>query len=177
MDKVKALFIEESLRRWHFEDLIQSSGLSRERVNHYLKELVKEGFILRAKPRSRMPYYTANLDAPAFRSEKQLYGLSLLTGLFEHLRSIPLIKTAILFGSFARGDWSKSSDIDLFIYGDDAGFDKAGFERKLGREIQVLNYTDSYTMSKELDSKLLPNIVRGFQIKNSLEPFVVSVHA
>ena len=87
------------------------------------------------------------------------------------------IKTAILFGSFARGDWNKSSDIDLFIYGDDSGFDKAGFERKLGREIQVLSYIDSHMMSKELDPKLLPNIARGFQIKESLEPFTVTVHA
>ena len=179
VEKLKALFLEESLRRWHFEDLVRASVMSRERVNHYLKKLIKENVILRAKPRGRMPYYVANQDSLTFRTEKQLYGLYLLaqSGLFEHLRSLPEIKTALLFGSFGRGDWSKSSDIDLFIYGDDSGFDKAGFERKLGREIQVLSYIDSHTMSKELDPKLLPNIARGFQIKESLEPFTVTVHA
>ena len=125
-----------------------------------------------------MPYYSANMESCAFRTEKQLYGFSILqrSGLFEHLRSLSGIKTAILFGSFARGDWSKSSDVDLFLYGDDSGFDKAGFERTLGREIQTLSYTDSRRMKQELDPKLLPNIVRGFQIKESLEPLTVTVN-
>ena len=177
IEKIKALFFHGALRRWSFRDLIQESEISRERVNHHLRELIREKFIRRVKQKGKMPYYIANRDSGKFRFEKQLHGLILLeqSGLFEHLNSLKEIKTAILFGSFARGDWSKSSDIDLFIYGDDKNFAKGEFEHKVKREIQLFSYQNPAEIKKELDPKLLLNIVQGFNIKESLEPFEVSL--
>ncbi len=178
-EKIKALFFNESLKRWHFEEIVKETGSSRERINHFLKELLNENFIKKSKKKGRMPYYTANRDLPRFRNEKRIYGLSILekSGLFEHLTNIKKIKTAILFGSFARGDWSKSSDIDIFIYGDDKEFYEAEFEIKLNREIQTLSYEDPKKIIKELDPKLIPNIIKGFYIKENIEPFEVSINA
>lgn len=177
MEKLKAPFFLETLRRWHFEALVRESGLSRERVHHFLKKLVKEQFIKRIKERGKMPYYLANRDKPQFRTEKRLYGLQLLaeSGLLADLASSQNIKTAIVFGSFARGDWSKSSDIDLFIYGEGREFDKRTYEVKLGREIQLFSYHDPRQM-KELDPHVIPNILKGLAVTDSLEPFTVSVH-
>ena len=174
-EKIKALFFNETLKRWHFEDVVKESKASRERVNHFLKKLVREKFIIKVKQTKKMPYYSANRDSPKFRSEKRLCGLKLLeeTGLFEHLNSLKGIKTAILFGSFARGDWNKSSDIDLFIYGNASFFEKGKLETKIKREIQLFNYQNPKKIKKELDSKLIPNIIKGFNIKGSLEPFEV----
>ncbi|MDP3639943.1 MAG: nucleotidyltransferase domain-containing protein [Nanoarchaeota archaeon] len=179
MEKLKSLFFTETLRQWHFEALVQESGMSRERVASALKMLLKEKYIRRVKPRGQMPYYLAQRDEPRFREEKRLYGLHVLTksGLFSHLSTCPKIKTAILFGSFARGDWSKSSDVDLFLYGDAREFDKESFEKKLGRTIQLFSYNDARTVKKELDPVLLPNILKGFALTESLEPFTVSIHA
>jgi len=167
----------ESLRRWHFKDLIEESGLSRERVNHYLNQLKKEQFIQRIKPKAKMPYYSANIHSPAFRTGKRLYGLQFLaeSGLLAHLASCKGIKTAILFGSFARGDWNKSSDIDLFIYGDDKEFNQGFFEKKLGREIQVFSY-DQPSKIKELDPSLIPNILKGISLTDSIEPFKIGIY-
>ena len=116
-EKIKALFFNETLKRWHFEEIIKESRMSRERANYFLRELLKEDFIKRIKPRGKMPYYLANRDSIKFRNKKRLYGLSIIekSGLFEHLSRIKNIKTAILFGSYSRGDWSKSSDIDILI--------------------------------------------------------------
>lgn len=176
-EQLKLLFFNETLRQWHFEALLSELGISRERLNHFLKELLHEGFITRVKPKKKMPYYVANRNAK-FRSEKRLYGLDQLekSGLFEHLNSLEGVKTAILFGSFARGDWSKSSDIDLFIYGDDSLFDKKLYEKRLKREIQTFTYADPKQLNA-LDKNLIPNIVKGFHITESIEPFEVSVHA
>jgi len=178
-EKLKALFFNNTLRRWHFEALLGESGISRERVYHFLKELLKEKFIIRVKKKGKMPYYLANRDSAKFRSGKKLYGLTLLeqSGLFENINSCKDIKTAILFGSFARGDWSKSSDIDLFIYGDDTGFKKGLFETKLHRDIQVFAYNNTNTLKKHLDPTVIPNIAKGFFITESIEPFEVKVHA
>ncbi len=179
MNRIKALFFEETVRRWHFEDILEASGMSRERVNHYLKELLKEKLIIRVKPRGKMPYYIANRESEKFRSEKRFYGLEFLkkTGLFEHIRSLGGVKTAILFGSFSRGDFGKSSDIDIFIYGDSEGFDKSRFELKTKREIQLFSYKDKKEIKKELDPGLIPNILKGFNIKENIEPFRVEINA
>ncbi|MEK6809175.1 MAG: nucleotidyltransferase domain-containing protein [Nanoarchaeota archaeon] len=179
MKKIKEFFFNETLRRWHFEALLQESGLSRERVNHFLKELLKEKLIMRVKKKGKMPYYLANRDLAKFRSEKRLYGLTMLeqSGLFEKLNSCKGIKTAILFGSFARGDWSKSSDIDLFIYGDDTEFEKGLYEQKLHRDIQIFAYQTTAVLKKELDQTVIPNIAKGFFITESAEPFEVKIHA
>ncbi len=178
-EKIKELFFNETLRRWHFEAILRESGLSRERVNHFLKELLKEKLILRIKKKGKMPYYLANRDSAKFRSEKRLYGLTMLeqSDLFESLNSCKGIKTAILFGSFARGDWSKSSDIDLFIYGDDTEFEKGLYDAKLHREIQVFAYQNTETLKKDLDPTVISNIAKGFFITGNVEPFEVRIHA
>lgn len=179
MNPLKPLFFGDTLKRWHFTDLIHASDVSRERVHRFLKKLRKEDFVKRIKPRGKMPYYLARRDSAKFRFEKRLYGLTLLekAGLFEHLVSCEGIKTSILFGSFARGDWSRSSDIDLFIFGDASEFDKGYFESKLGFDIQVFCFTDSKTMKKNLDPSVIPNIAKGFHITQSIEPFEVSIRA
>lgn len=177
MEEIKTLFFEDTLKRWHFEDIVRTSNMSRERVNYYLKELLKEKFIIHIKPKGEMPYYISNRELERFRTEKRFYGLSMLqkSGMFDHINSLRGIKTAILFGSFSRGDFSKSSDIDLFIYGDVEQFNKAKFELKIKREIQIFNYDNVNKMRKELDPKLIPNIFKGFNIKYSIEPFRVDI--
>ena len=179
MGKIKELFFKESLKYWHFEDLIRQSGLSRERVSKFLKLLLKEKFILRVKPRGKMPYYVANHGSHSFREQKRLFGLQQLAegGLFEYISSLDGVKTAIVFGSFARGDWNKSSDIDIFIFGDTKSFDKKTFENRLGHEIQLFIFEDPKEVKHELDPGLIPNIVKGFNVKGTLEPFEVSIHA
>jgi predicted nucleotidyltransferase len=176
--QVRRLFFEHSLKRWHFEDLVRTSGISRERTHFFLKKLLKEGIVKRIKPRGKMPYYISNRNSYKFREQKRFYGLRYLhdLGLFEHISSLKKIKTAILFGSFARGDWNHSSDIDLFVYGEDTDFDRAKFEKLAKREIQLFSYKSSKDVSQDLDVHLVPNIVKGFNIKGSMEPFEVTLN-
>ncbi|HLC33042.1 MAG TPA: nucleotidyltransferase domain-containing protein [Candidatus Nanoarchaeia archaeon] len=179
MESLKKLFFNESLRHWHFEVLVKECKLSRERVNYFLKILLKEKFILRVKLRAKMPYYVANRELAAFREQKRLWGLQELSrnGLFEYIRSLSGVTTAIIFGSFARGDWNKSSDVDIFIYGPVRDFDKKLFEKRLKRPLQLFLFDDSKTLKQELDPGILPNIVKGFNITGNLQPFTVSIDA
>lgn len=178
IDKLTALFFEQSLRHWHFEALVRGSRLSRERVHAALKHLLLQGLILRTKPRHRMPYYSARRDNPLFRLEKRIYGLSLLqeSGFFREIITTPGIKTAILFGSFARGDWNPSSDVDLFIFGDSTKFEKGRIEHRLNREIQVFSYDHPEDMQKGIGPALFSNIIKGYNITGTLEPFEVKIH-
>ena len=178
MQRIKSLFFKESVRRWHFKDIIIESGLSRERVNFFLKQLLNEKLIKRIKPKGKMPYYLANRKTESFRSKKRLFGLNLLekSGLYNEILSIKEIKTAILFGSFSRGDWNNSSDIDLFIFGNCDKLEKGKIELKLKKQIQLFNYNNLTDIKKELDSNLIPNIIKGFNIKGDLEPFKVIIN-
>ncbi len=178
-ERIREIFFKDTLRRWHFTKIMQETKMSRERTNHFLKELLKEGTIIRIKPKGKMPYYIAKRQTQKFRGEKQLYGLKMLqeSGLFEHIRNCKNIQTAIIFGSFAKGNWNNSSDIDLFIFGDDSEFEKGKFEKKLKREIQICSYKNKAKLKKELDQNLIPNIIKGFHIKTSNEPFEVKINA
>lgn len=166
------------MRRWHFEDLVRESKLSRERVNHFLKELLKNKLVRRIKPRGKQPYYLANHLLPKFRFEKRFYGLKLLeeSGLFEQIASCPEIKTAILFGSFSRGDWGRSSDIDIFIYGKDSQFNPGKYEHLLNREIQLFSYPTLEKAKTFLEPTVLKNIAKGFYITERNFPFEVNIH-
>ncbi len=179
MERIKKLFFEETLKHWHFNEIVRQSGLSRERVNHYLNELLKIRFLRYVKPINRMPYYTANRESDMFRFKKKIYGLNMLyeTGLFEHISSMQSIKTAIIFGSFSRGDFGKSSDVDLFIFGNADSFEMAKFEELVKRDIHLVAYDDVKLLKKELDPTLIPNIIKGFNIKGDLEPFEVEINA
>ncbi len=176
-NKLRPLFFSQSLRRWHFEALMKESGLSRNWTNAHLKELLKSGFVKRVKPKGKMPYYEAAINE-RFRAEKRIYGLKLLedSGLFSHINSLEGIKTAILFGSFANGFWNKSSDIDLFIFGNDADFEKGNIESKLKKEIHIFSFDNPKEIIRRLDWRLIPNIAKGFNIKGNLEPFKVEIN-
>src|SRR3989338_5528088 len=67
MERVKALFLNNTLKKWYFKELFYRSGMSRERVNHYLKILTKGKFIARVKPLNKRPYYIARRDSEQFR--------------------------------------------------------------------------------------------------------------
>lgn len=176
-DIVLDLFFNSPKQR-HFEELLLESKLSRGRLNTWLHKFLKEGIIIRVKNKGKMPYYIGNFGQPAYTNKKKLYALNTFykTGFLNHLQSLPKAKTVIIFGSMARSDWYKDSDIDLFIYGDDDALEQGMYERKLKREIQV------FTAKKKSDfekyySGLLVNIVKGYIVKGDLEFADVKIHA
>ncbi|MFH1849346.1 MAG: nucleotidyltransferase domain-containing protein [archaeon] len=110
-------------------------------------------------------------------NKKRLFGLKKLTesGLFDHLVSLAGAKVIILFGSFARSDWYRQSDIDIFIYGDDDNFEQGKYELKLNREIQVHNARNRSDLKKM--ANLLPHIISGIFIKGSISDLGVTISA
>lgn len=71
------------------------------------------------------------------------------------LRREGVLKASI-FGSFARGDYNKRSDVDLLIqFGDDkflldlVGL-KFDLEEKLGRKVDILTYRSVHPLLKEI---------------------------
>ena len=63
------------------------------------------------------------------------------------------------------------------MYGPDEALDKGKFELKLHRELQVFSFKSVEEIKKKVSPALLFNIAKGFNIKGTLEPLEVSVHA
>jgi len=92
------------------------------------------------------------------------------SGLISHLLNLQKAKAVIIFGSIARGDWYKGSDIDIFIFGGAKGIEKNKYEMKLHRDIE-LHIFGSKKEIKAVKTGLINNIINGFIIKGSIQEF------
>ncbi len=168
-DLIPQLFFNYPSKYWHFEDVLKESGKSRAQTNEWLKKLQKTNLIKRVKPQKKMPYYISKYEHPHYRNTKTLFALNQLhsSGLLNYLASQETASVIILFGSFASWDWHKSSDIDVFIYGDIEKLYLGTYSVKLKREIQVFHAKNIKDL-KKLNSLLLQNIIKGITIKGSI---------
>ena len=93
---------------------------------------------------------------------KQIYDSGLVQFLYDNFPG----STAILFGSYAFGEDTITSDIDLAVIGSKPKeLDLSKFEKMLERTI-IINY---YTSFKDIDKHLLNNILNGITLKGATE--------
>ncbi|HLC49816.1 MAG TPA: nucleotidyltransferase domain-containing protein [Candidatus Nanoarchaeia archaeon] len=93
---------------------------------------------------------------------KQLYDSGLVQFLYDSFPG----STVILFGSYAFGEDTSISDIDLAVVGSKPKeIDLAKFEKVLERAI-IINYYNSF---RDIDNHLLNNILNGITIKGAVE--------
>lgn len=175
---IAELFFNNAAKHWHFEEILNQTGISRSKASKWLSRLTNENIIKRVKPRKKMPHYVANFDHPSYRNKKKLHTHTRFyeTGFLDHLLSLPKAKTVILFGSFSRADWYEDSDIDVFIFGSDEGFEKIRYECKLHHDIQIFSAQTKKDL-KKFGSDLIHNILKGDLIKGELDFVEVNLHA
>ncbi len=177
-ENVLGLFFNEPTKEWHFEELVKAGKITRSKANKWLKQFIRAGLIRRIKLRGKMPYYLSNHDAPQYRNRKKLFALSKLydSGFLDHLASLPKAEAVILFGSFARSDWYKDSDIDVFIYGEPEGLKLVEYEMKLKRDVQVFACSNKEGLRK-FGEDLIRNIIKGNIVKGDLDFVRVGINA
>lgn len=177
-DDVLELFFDNPTKEWHFEELLKEVEITRGKLDDWLKKFLKMHLIRKIKERGKMPYYVSNHESNIYKNRKRLFALNKLydSGLLNHLASLENAKSIILFGSFARSDWYKDSDIDIFIYGDPQGLKILPYELKLHRDIQVFACNDKDDL-KHLGEGLIRNIIKGNLIKGDIDFIRVGVNA
>jgi predicted nucleotidyltransferase/biotin operon repressor len=169
-NRILELFLNSSIKPWHFDELVKKTKMSRSVVLKWLDRLQKEGIIKKVKERGKMPYFVSDFENPGYKNKKRLYSLNRLyeSGLLNHLMELKNAKTVILFGSFARADWYIDSDIDIFIYGEDDGFNPYPYQSKLKRSIQHFVAKDKDDI-KKFTPEFLRNLANGYIIKGRVE--------
>lgn len=126
-----------------------STNLSRE-----LARLAQEG-LLRAETEGRQLYYSVNRDYPYLKPVFALLQGSVgIQPTFKHaLESVPGIRSAWIYGSFAKNEADAASDIDLLIVGKPDQAQLAAATRKAEKTLRrEINYT--VLTSKELKRRL-----------------------
>src|ERR1700733_963254 len=140
---------------WYLTELATHLGTSPSSLQRELDSLTKGGVLTR-KQDGRRTYYKAQVESPIFESLRGL--LSRTVGLIPALQSElarfrDKIGWAAVFGSFARGEETSESDIDLLLVGDAATPDLLlplrRIERRFGREVNLVRYSE-----KEFRNKL-----------------------
>jgi uncharacterized protein len=126
---------------FYLRQLARTSGVGLGPVQREVKKLAASGIITR-RVSGRQVYFQANRDCPIFQ---ELQSMMIKTaGAGDLIRSALAllsgrIDLAFIFGSLAKGDPKRSSDIDLMVVGE-AGFGEvvsalSQIQGKLNREI------------------------------------------
>lgn len=118
------------LQRWYYtRELSKLSEAGRSTISHEFPKLVKQG-ILKHKTEGREVFYMLNLDNPKARKLCELFEIEkrekyyqqnkrLSWALQEFSKKIfdflPEIQSVVLFGSAARAQLTKTSDVDLLV--------------------------------------------------------------
>lgn len=177
-ENVVGLFFNNPTKEWHFEEILKEAKITRSKADKWLKQFIKEGLIRRIKEKGRMPSYISNYKFYSYKNRKKLFALNKLynSGFLDHLSSLPKAKTVIIFGSFARSDWYKNSDIDIFIYGEPEDLKLAKYEMKLHRDIQLFVCHNQKELNK-FGEGLIKNIIKGNIIKGNIDFVRVGANA
>lgn len=175
MDKVLKIFIEQPEREFHVREVARIIKKSPTTASKYLQKSAKEG-ILTASKRLNHLLFKANTESNNFKQLKKQHNLSLLhkSGLIEFLKEEFGNPEAIgIFGSFAKAENIKESDIDLFIISSvRKELDLSKFEKKIGYKIQLFVFSrKEIEKLKNENKEMLNSILNGTILYGYLEVF------
>jgi len=131
---------------FYLRQIVKSAGVGMGAVQRELKALSNAGIIRRSILGNQV-YYQAEPLCPVFAELKSLVIKTAGVGDILKAALAPLakrIRLAFLYGSFARGNERKSSDVDIFIVGEvtfnDVVSALSSVQQALGREVNPTVY-------------------------------------
>jgi len=163
--KILALLFGHSDQAYHLRQVVRETGLSPGGVHRELGQLAEAGIVTRSR-QGRQVYFQANPACPIFAELKSL--LVKTVGVADVLREAlqPLagrIRVAFVYGSFARGEERRSSDVDVMIVGDVSSAEVSDAlgppQRTLGREVNPVVYQEAEFRAKVAESRLFVKTV------------------
>lgn len=139
-------------------------------VIRYCKELEKEG-ILKTIRTGNIVFYTADRTNKVYLLEKKLFNIQQIhySGLLDYIKEALNNPSIVLFGSYAKGEDTEDSDIDLYIEtSSKKSINLEKFEKRLQRKIQVFKHK---TIHEIQNSDLANNIINGIVLNGFIEVF------
>jgi len=166
--RVLKVFLFSPGDSFRLRELSRLSKISPPSVMAYLKEFEKEGLIKMYKKRE-VPYYTSNVDSEILVIYKKLAVLYEIydSGVVEYLWEKLAPDAIILYGSYAKGEFTERSDIDLFIIGKEKSLNLDEYEKRLGKNIHLMFEKEV----KNIPNNLKNNLCNGIALKGYFKVF------
>jgi predicted nucleotidyltransferase len=166
--KVLTLFIENPYSGYYLRESARILDMDPMTVKRSLNLLLRDELLLKTEEKNRILYH-ANIENPAFRHIKISYNLSYLQKkkmvdfILNKMKSVTSI---MLFGSFAKGENDKSSDIDIVTISLSKDKPSTELTKILGRDVNLLNFTPAQwsNQSKKNRAFYLDVIVDGIPL-------------
>ena len=162
---VLSLLYGHADEEFYLRQVIRTTGIGQGTVQRELEKLVGAGLVRRRR-HGRQVYFRANPDNPVYQELRGI--LRKTAGVADALREAlaPLasrIRVAFVYGSIARGDESRTSDVDVMAVGD-ASFTEVSdalgpAQRALGREVNPVVYSESEFFAKVAESRVFVRTV------------------
>lgn len=146
------------------KEVSRRSNLSHTSVKRHLETLKNENLVETKEKKlgKRVyPVYSSRRDEDRFRHYKVIDMISRIreSGLLENLIKGTMPDCVILFGSAARGEDTKNSDVDFYLQCEEKEMDLSYFEESLKRKIQLHYNPEFSTYPAELKNNIVNGIV------------------
>src|SRR3989344_4119955 len=153
-------FLDNPTDSCRLRELSRIIKISPPSIMLYLKEFENEDFI-KSYAKRGIPFYKANRDNEDFIFYKKLSILYELhkSGLSDFLWEKLSPDAIILYGSYAKGESTEESDIDLFIIGKEKKINIDEFEKKLGKNVHLIFEENINKIPIELKNNLVNGII------------------
>ena len=161
-NKIIQSFFEDPNRIFGIREISRLVKIPKTTVSRQLNELVKKRMITK-----KDSGYIANESSSYFRLLKKLRFVEDVhrSGLLEYLDERFNPKSVILFGSFAKGEYNRASDIDIFVQSAEKDYSLSQFEKKLKHPINLFFEEKLSRLSDELFN----NIINGIKLSGYIK--------
>ncbi len=159
--RVLELFLENPFSEFYLRQIAKETGVSAFSAKRHADVLHSEGFLARKK-RGNQVVFWANREKPAFKQFKRALSVYSLgkSGLVEFLSAELRPSSLVLFGSAARGEDDKKSDLDILAVSSKKSPSLERFEGKLKRKINLLVFSPAaWAGKKEKDAPFYREIL------------------
>lgn len=115
--KVLSLFMDNPYEKYYLREAARLLKISPMTLKRSLDLLLKNKLLVKEASKNQI-LYSANMQNPAFRHIKISRSLSMLLqkDIVELIKKkVPGISAIILYGSYAKGEETKDSDVDMLV--------------------------------------------------------------
>lgn len=144
--EILKLFLFNPEKRFYMRQISKLSEQSIRGVQREIDKLKNIG-LLEESIEGNRNYYKVNKNCPIYEDLKRIFLKTVGLGetLRKHLERTKDIRIAFIYGSFARGEESASSDVDLMVIGSISAKKLSGLlskpKKELGREVNYAVYS------------------------------------
>jgi len=159
-EKILNFLLDNSEEKFYLTQIAQHTNVPDSTVQHVLENQIGEYFLTKEKI-GNLSFYQLKKDNPLVKQAKITRTLKEIAFLIDRLREVS--QKIILFGSCARGEDTRESDVDLFVLANEKRFAEEVIRQvKTGRKVRAIvkSYPEWVSM-KEREKYLLSEINKG----------------